>query len=86
MFDIYQHKLNPAYRLIVACKAELPQEANKDDWNLTRIGVRRVASEAEESVQNVGYHLCKPVSTFAETRRQHADRESHASTVKVGPG
>ena len=69
MFDIYQHKLNPAYRLIVARGGELPQEVNKDDWKITRIGARRVVSEAEDNVQKVGYHLYKPVSTFADPRR-----------------
>ena len=66
MFDIYQHKLNPAYRLIVSSGAELPQEANKDDWKITRIGAKRITLEAEGDLQKVGYHLYKPMMTFAE--------------------
>jgi len=65
MFDIYQHKGNPAYRVVVRAGAELPPEVI-GEWMLLRRDVNKVCSEAVESIEKDGYYLYKPIKTYAE--------------------
>ena len=65
MFDMYQHKGNPTYRVIVRAGAELPPEVI-GEWMLLRTGVNKVCSEAVESIEKDGYYLYKPIKTYAE--------------------
>jgi len=65
MFDMYQHKGNPTYRVIVRADAELPPEV-MGEWMLLRTGVNNVCSEAVESIEKDGYYLFKLIKTYAE--------------------
>jgi hypothetical protein len=65
MFDVYQHKKLPQYRVIVPKGNPFPAEGNEQDWRLAKT-VEQIWPEAQEQINGKGYYLYKPVVTFRE--------------------
>jgi hypothetical protein len=72
MFDMYKHRRNPAYRIVVRSGADLPSDVDVGEWMIVRTGANKISSGAEENIVKVGYHLYKPVVTYSE-RIVHAE-------------
>lgn len=64
MYEVYQHKMRPQYRLIKSRDAPMPAEAG-DNFKLARM-TDQISPEAEQAIKDRGFHLYKIVVKFQE--------------------
>ncbi len=65
MFDVYQHKMRPQFRLIMLEGKPVPAGGKPESWRKART-VSTIWPEAQEQIDKTGFYCYKTVAWLEE--------------------